>query len=66
MSDEYDRAPTFTPYVITISWTVGDSVEVNCGDLQGWEAVALLEQAADIIRDAERAEADTEGEDAEP
>jgi len=61
-----DQAPNFTPYVITITWTVGDSLEVNCGDLQGWEAVALLEQAADIIRDAERAEADTEGEDAEP
>ena len=61
-----DQAPNYTPYVVTISWTVGDSVEVNCGDLQGWEAVALLEQAADIIRDAERAEADTEGEDAEP
>jgi len=63
MSDDYDRAPTFTAYVITISWTVGDSVEVNCGDLQGWEAVALLEQAADIIRDAEHA--DAEGEEAD-
>ena len=64
MSDDYDRAPTFTPYVITISWTVGDSVEVNCGDLQGWEAIALLDQAAEIVRDAERQ--DAEPEDAEP
>ena len=61
-----DQAPNFTPYVITITWTVGDSLEVNCGDLQSWEAIAALDQAAEIIRDAERAEADTEGEDAEP
>jgi hypothetical protein len=61
-----DRAPLFIPYVVTITWTVGDSLEVDCGDLEGWEAVALLEQAAEVIRDAERSEAEAEGEDAEP
>ena len=66
MSDDPDRAPVFTPFIITVHWSVGDSLEVNCGDLQSWEAIAALEQAADIIRDAERAEADSEGEDAEP
>jgi len=61
-----DRAPDFTPYVVTITWTVGDSLEVNCGDLQSWEAIAALEQAAEIIRDAESADAQAEGEEAEP
>jgi hypothetical protein len=60
-----DRAPLFVPYEVKITWTVGDSLEVDCGDLEGWEAVALLEQAAEVIRDAERAEAEAEGEDAE-
>lgn len=60
-----DRAPAFAPFVVTISWTVGDSLEVDCGDLEGWEVIALLEQAAEVIRDAERSEADAEGEDAE-
>ena len=62
MNDD-DRAPTFAPYTVTISWVIGDSLEVDCGDLEGWEVIALLEQAADCIRDAERSEA--EGEDAE-
>ena len=62
-----DRAPVFAPFIVTISWTVGDSLEVDCGDLEGWEVLALIEQAAEVIRDAERAEAaDAEGEDAEP
>jgi len=61
-----DRAPDFTPYVVTITWTVGDSLEVNCGDLQSWEAIAALEQAAEIIREAESADAQAEGEEAEP
>ena len=55
----------FPPYTVTISWAVGDSLEVNCGDLEGWEVVALLEQAIEVIRDAEHSEADAEGEDAE-
>ena len=61
-----DRAPTFAPFTVTISWVVGDSLEVNCGDLEGWEVIALLEQAAEVIRDAERSEAEAEGEDAQP
>ena len=60
-----DRAPVFAPFTVTISWVVGDSLEVNCGDLEGWEVIALLEQAAEVIRDADRAEAEAEGEDAE-
>ena len=66
MSDDYDRAPAFLPFVVTIAWTPGDSLEVNCGDLEGWEVMALLEQAREVIQDAERAEAEAEGEDAEP
>ena len=65
MTEDFDRAPNTPPYVIQIFWTVGDSLEVNCGDLQSWEAIAILEQAAETIRDAERADAETEGEDAE-
>ena len=63
--NEDDRAPASPPFIITIYWTVGDSLEVNCGDLQAWEAIAILEQAAETIRDAERADAETEGEDAD-
>ena len=66
MNDD-DRAPASPPFIITIYWTVGDSLEVNCGDLQSWEAIALLEQAAETIREIEQAEAaQAEGEDAEP
>jgi hypothetical protein len=62
-----ERPPDSPPYVVTISWSVGDSLYVDCGDLEGWEAMALLEQAAETIRDAEQAEqAAAEGEDAEP
>jgi hypothetical protein len=63
--EDEDRAPWSPPYVITIFWTVGDSLEVNCGDLQSWEALALLEQAAETIRDSEQADAAAEGEDAD-
>ena len=61
-----DQAPNYTPYIVTISWTVGDSIEVNCGDLEGWEVLALLDQAREIVQEAEHADAETEGEDAEP
>jgi len=66
MSDDYDRAPNFyEPYRVTITWTVGDSLLVDCGNLEGWEVMALLDQAREVIQDAERAEAETEGEDAD-
>lgn len=65
MNDD-DRAPSSPPFMVTIYWTVGDSLEVNCGDLQSWEAIALLEQAAETIREAESADAQAEGEDVEP
>lgn len=65
MSDD-DRAPNFPPFIVTISWTVGDSLEVDCGDLEGWEAIAVLEQAAETIRDADRADAEATDEDIEP
>jgi hypothetical protein len=61
-----DQAPNFAPYVVTITWTVGDSLYVDCGELEGWEVLMLLEQAGEVIRDAERSEAEAEGEDAEP
>jgi len=60
-----DQAPNFTPYEVTITWTVGDSLEVNCGDLEGWEVIALLQQAEEVIREADRTEAEAEGEDAD-
>ena len=67
MSGYEDQAPSSPPYVVTISWTVGDSLYVDCGDLEGWEVMALLEQAREVIQDAENAEAaQAEGEDAEP
>ena len=65
MNPDDDRAPSSPPFVIQIFWTVGDSLEVNCGDLQSWEAIAILEQAAETIRDAERSDAEAEGEDAD-
>jgi hypothetical protein len=61
-----ERPPDSPPYVVTISWSVGDSLYVDCGDLEGWEAMALLEQAREVIQDAERADAEAEDEDAEP
>jgi hypothetical protein len=60
-----ERPPDSPPYVVTISWSVGDSLYVDCGDLEGWEAMALLEQAREVIQDAERADAEAEGEDAD-
>jgi hypothetical protein len=60
-----DQAPNFTPYIVTLTWTVGDSLEVNCGDLEGWEVLALLQQAEEVIREAERTDQDAEGEDAD-
>ena len=65
MTEDQDRAPNAPPFVIQIFWTVGDSLEVNCGDLEGWEAIALLDQAAETIRESERSDAETEGEDAD-
>jgi len=66
MSDD-DRAPASPPYEVRIQWSVGDSLYVDCGDLEAWEVLMLLEQAAETIRDAEQAEAaQAEGEDAEP
>jgi hypothetical protein len=65
MSEDFDRAPASPPYVVTISWAIGDSLTVDCGDLESWEVLMLLEQAAETIRDAERAESEAEGEDAD-
>ena len=62
--DDPDQAPAFAPFVVTISWAVGDSLEVDCGDLEGWEAIAVLEQAAETIREAERADVATDDEEA--
>lgn len=58
--DDSDRAPVFAPFVVTISWAVGDSLEVDCGELEGWEVLALLEQAREVIQDAERADVETD------
>jgi hypothetical protein len=66
MTDEYDRAPDTPPFMMVISWAPGDSLQVNCGGLEGWEAIALLDQAAEVVREADRSDAEAEGEDAEP
>ena len=63
--EDQDQAPNFTPYIVTLTWTVGDSLEVNCGDLEGWEVLALLQQAEEVIREAERTDQDAEDEDAD-
>lgn len=34
---------------IVITWTVGDSLTVDSGDLDEWEARAALEQAIELI-----------------
>jgi hypothetical protein len=60
-----DQAPNFTPYIVTLTWTVGDSLYVDCGELEGWEVLALLQQAEEVIREAERTDQDAEGEDAD-
>ena len=63
--EDQDQAPNFTPYIVTLTWTVGDSLYVDCGELEGWEVLALLQQAEEVIREAERTDQDAEGEDAD-
>jgi len=65
MNDDDDRAPDSPPFTITISWAVGDSLQVHCGGLEGWEAIAVLEQAIEAIREEDRADAEAEGEEAD-
>ena len=62
--DDPDRAPVFAPFTVVISWVVGDSLQVDCGELEGWEVIALLQQAEEVIRDAERADVETDDEEA--
>ena len=62
MSDEEDRAPAFSPFVLTVTWTVGDSIFVDYGDLEPWEAAAAFDAAARMARADDDAESNTEEE----
>lgn len=43
---------------IVITWTVGDSLTVECEDLEVWEVQAALEQAMELISEDESHDAD--------
>ena len=46
------------PLVLSIYWVPSDYVEVDQGDLQDWEAVALLDRARRLIEENEEQEAE--------
>ena len=46
---------------IVITWTVGDSLAVDPGDLDEWEVRAALEKAIDLVAEDENHEADVAG-----
>jgi hypothetical protein len=49
VSDQDEPAPD-VPYVLTISWSIGDSLVLEYPDLLPWEARAVLEEAIEQIR----------------
>ena len=48
------------PLVLTVYWLPGDYLEVDQGELQDWEAVALLERARSLIENSEEADSEAE------
>lgn len=44
------------PLVLTVYWLPGEYVEVDQGEMQDWEAVALLERVRRLIEDPEEQE----------
>lgn len=39
------------PLVLTVYWLPGDYVEVDQGEMQDWEAIALLERVRRLIEE---------------
>ena len=44
------------PMVLSIYWSPGEYVEVDQGEMQDWEAVALLERVRRLIEEPEEEE----------
>ena len=55
-----DPEPEALPLVLTVYWLPGDYVEVDQGEMQDWEAVALLERTRRLIEENSEEEADAE------
>jgi len=60
MSQDDEPSPEALPLVLTVYWLPGDYVEVDQGEMQDWEAVALLERVRRLIEENSEEEADAE------
>ena len=60
MSQDDEPSPEALPLVLTVYWLPGDYVEVDQGEMQDWEAVALLERTRRLIEENSEEEADAE------
>ena len=56
-----DKAPDSAPFDIHVRWAPGDSIWIDTGGLDDWEAAAALAQALGLLSTDEDEEADTEG-----
>jgi hypothetical protein len=55
-----DSVPDVPPFVITITWTPGDSIHIDTGGLFDWEVDAALQAAVDTLAEKAAAEAENE------
>jgi len=46
------------PLVLQVYWLPGEYVEVDQGEMQDWEAIALLERVRKLIEDNQEEEAE--------
>lgn len=53
---EEEVGPEPLPLVLSIYWSPGEYVEVDQGEMQDWEAIALLERTRRLIEDAAEVE----------
>ena len=60
MSQDDEPSPEVLPLVLTVYWLPGEYVEVDQGEMQDWEAVALLERVRRLIEENSEEEADAE------
>ena len=60
MSQDDEPSPEALPLVLTVYWLPGEYVEVDQGEMQDWEAVALLERVRRLIEENSEEEADAE------
>ena len=60
MSQDDEPSPEVLPLVLTVYWLPGEYVEVDQGEMQDWEAVALLERTRRLIEENSEEEADAE------